>query len=134
MNAPLFTAIPTYVPTLSARNAASLRTLCNQAQTPCKASGDWTQRPIVVRRGDGYGIVAEPGGYGVVHVTVPKTLSRRDAARHALIALAYELMDGAAREIVRGQLWARPAAKRGRPVSGTRKAVSERQRKFLRQV
>ena len=132
MNAPLFTAIPAYVPTLSARNATPVRALCDQAEIPCKASGEWTQRLIVLHRGEGYRIVAEPGGYGIVHITVPKTLSTRDAARHALIALAYELMDGVARESVRGYLWARPAAKRGRPMSGTRKTVRERQRKFLR--
>jgi hypothetical protein len=76
-------------------------------------------------------IEAEPGDYGKVRVGAPEKLDGQSMARYAIGAMAYALMDGVARESIRGAAWAR-ADRRGRPVrvAGSPKSNKERQRTF----
>lgn len=132
MNLPLFFPPAVYVRDLSddSIGAQSLRSLCEDAGVPCRASGAWTERRIVVVAGLRYRIEAEAGGYGLVKVEVPADLTPLDQKRHALGALAYGLMDLVARESLRGAVWARPAKPRGRPSRGMALSTKERQRRY----
>lgn len=116
MAMPLFFANPVYVPRLDRTGSIPLWVLCERAGVPCSASGAWVDRPIVLAHGADYAIVAEPGGFGAVHLQVPAHVPRcREAARHALAMLAYVLFDPVARECVCGQPWARPVVPRDDP-------------------
>lgn len=130
MSTPLFFPAPTYREALNPAHAIELRELCRRAGVTCKASGSWAGRPVAIDRGSELAIVTEPGGTGVVRVRVPTTLSSEEAARWALAALAYGLMDVVARESIRGADWARPMAPRGRPPTGAALSNRERQRAF----
>lgn len=132
MNLPLFFPPPEYVLDLSeaSADAQTLRSLCADAGVPCRASGVWTERPVVVVPGERYRIEAEAGDYGRVKIEVPAWLSLVDQKRHALGALAYGLMDLVARESLRGAAWARPANPRGRRSSGVALSTKERQRRY----
>lgn len=112
---PLFLPIPEIVSCLPAEGGdfVSLKELCALAQTPCKASGAWTQRPIRwIRSGVAGSALVEPEP-GRAQISVPEHLSDRDAARYALTVLAYSLFDLVARASVAGQPWSRPASQRG---------------------
>ena len=115
---------------MAKRGTIQLRELCRRAGVPCKASGRWAERPVAVDYGNEIALVAQPGEGGIVRVCVPALLSPTEAARCALAALAYGLMDLVARESIRGAAWADPAAPRGRPVSGTAQSNRERQRAY----
>lgn len=126
----LFFPPPQYVPTLQTKTSVTLKTLCDWADIPCRASGAWTERPISWDRGHALAIVAEPGPIGAVHVVLPgqKDVSLQTVARELLVILAYGLFDGVARESVRGVSWARQLAPRGRPRQMRAKSAAERQR------
>ena len=130
MKTPLFFPTATYTPQLSTEGAYTLRHLCELAGTACKATGAWTERLITIERATTCEINCEPGDWGVVNIKVPHQLNDLEAARYALIAMAYGLMDGVARESIRGQSWARPSPPTGRPTKGTANNTRERQRKF----
>lgn len=130
MGTPLFFPPPVYVAHLDAKGAVALSDLCRHAGVACKASGAWTERPVCVYGGSGYRIEAEPGGYGVVRIQVPAQLGEVERARHALAAMAYSLMDGVAREVVRGAAWAKPAKPVGRPRGGQALSGQARQRRY----
>jgi len=132
MSTPLFFPSPRYRRSLPTAGAVSVRELCALAGVPCRASGGWTERPVVVVRADAYAIEAQPGGWGAVRILVPRSLGRGEVHRHALAALAFGLMDPVARQSIRGQPWARPAMPRGRPATGTARSSRERQRTFRR--
>lgn len=132
MSIPLFYPPARFVARLELKRPIALRRLCELAGVQCRASGDWIDRQVevVVRPGQPMTIEAEPGYKGAVRVSVPDL---REHAQHsyrvALGALAYGLMDGVARESIRGADWARPAPPRGRPRSGTAQTSAERQRR-----
>ena len=100
----------------------------------CRASGRWAERRVAIDRGPELAIVTEPGDAGLVRVRVPASLTPRQAARWALSALAYGLMDLVARESIRGADWAKPAPPRGRPATGTASSNRERQRAHRRRT
>lgn len=89
--------------------ARPLHELLAMAGLPCRASGRCTERQVTVVAGRSLDIEKEPGDWGGVRITVPAGMPVRDAARLAVGAMAYALMDLVARESIRGQAWARPA-------------------------
>jgi hypothetical protein len=130
MATPLFFSPPRLVERVDARAARSLRELLAVAGAPCRASGRWTERRVRIVPGAAGVIEKEPGDWSPVRIGVPAGLSARDAARYAVAAMAYGLMDLVARESIRGQPWARPAPPRGRPATGTAMSNRERQRTY----
>lgn len=134
MSIPLFYPPARYVAKLNLAHAITLRDLCELAGVPCRASGDWvTRRVEIVLGGDlPLSIEAEPGYKGAVRIRVPggDAVLGQPAYRIALGALAYGLMDGVARESIRGAPWAKPAVPRGRPRTGVAQAPAERQRRY----
>ena len=127
MSTPLFFPVPRYVAHLPPSAAyRPLRHWCEVAGVRCKASGAWVDRPVRLRSGP-YAIVAEASPGNRVTISAP---SRRGVslARYALGALAYTLMDGVARQSVRGEDWTRPSARVGRPRTGRARNSRERQR------
>jgi hypothetical protein len=129
MALPLFFPVPKFVPTVSRAHALTLRQVCERAGVACRASGAWTLRPISIVAGDSISVTAEPGSWGAVQIEVPRGTSQQAAARLALGVLAYALMDGVARESIRGAAWAKPAPPRGRPRAGKALNIRERQRR-----
>jgi hypothetical protein len=111
------------------RGAVPLRDLISQSGATCRASGAWVKRLVSVVR-DGVFIEKEPGDWTPVRIGVPAGLSDRDAARFAVAAMAYGVMDLVARESIRGEPWASPSMPAGRPRSGTAKSASARQRAY----
>ncbi len=130
MATPLFFPIPRVVERVATDHAQTLRQVLSDAGVPCRASGAWTERLIVLVRREAATIEKEPGDWSPVRIGVPLGLSPRDAARYAVAAMAYGLMDVVARESIRGQSWAVPAPPRGRPRLGTAKSGAERQRAY----
>lgn len=97
------------------------------AGAQCRASGPWTQRPIVIAPGSTT-VEREPGDWGAVRVGVPNAASAATSARMAALVLAYQLMDPVARASVKGLDWARVRPPVGRPRSGIALTNAERQR------
>jgi hypothetical protein len=129
MKAPSFYPPVTYVAALRLDRALPLRGLCALAETPCQASGRWTERPVELADGP-WAITATAASWGNVRITLPLTGHQRDDARQALCALAYGLHDLVARECVRGALWSRPRCPPGRRPSGQAMSAAERQMRF----
>jgi hypothetical protein len=131
MSIPLFYPTPTYVASLPLTKPMSLAELCARAGVPCRGSGAWTARQVQVQadRG-GLSLTSEPGYKGRVRVLVPEHLDAQQAARVALGAMAYALMDLVARESIRGAAWAKPDKPRGRPPSGRALSSAQRQRAY----
>lgn len=128
MSTPLFFPVPRYVAHLPPSVAyRPLRYWCEVAGVRCKASGAWIDRPVQVRAG-ACAIVAEASPGNRVSISGPSRGGRVSLARYALGALAYTLMDGVARESLRGEDWARPSAPVGRPRTGRARNSRERQR------
>jgi hypothetical protein len=130
MSIPLFFPPVRYVPRLriSAR-ATTLRALCKSAGVSCKASGAWTDRVVDLVEDDAVRIVAEPGEWSTVQISIPAT-DHRDAARLALAAMAYALHDLVAKQSIKGERWTRVSVPRGRIASGTALSATQRQRRF----
>lgn len=120
------------VRSLSTAGSTSLRELCATAGVPCRASGAWTGRKVRLVRGSALRIRKEPGDEGAVEITLPApaVIGGRQAARMALGAMAYGLMDPVARESIRGAEWTRPAPPRGRPRTSVTISNRERQRRL----
>lgn len=131
MPLPLFFPPVRYVKALDRSAAVPLERLCAMAGASCKASGAWTQRPVIVRDA-GHAtpwIHAEPGEWNAVEIGVPSLKSDRERARWALGAMAFMLFDGVARASIAGEPWARIARPRGRsPASRRPRSVAERVR------
>jgi hypothetical protein len=102
--------------------------LCARAGVPCRASGAWVDRPVIVCLGERAGIEAEPGDWSPVRVVVPTGVAAQ-RYRWALGAMAYAVHDPVARESVRAAPWARPAMPRGRPRRGAALSGAQRQRR-----
>ena len=120
MRLPLFFPNPTYVAKLPRRGALPLAEVCVLADVACRATGQWTERLVIMESDDKvpHGAVwAEPSG-GTVRIMVPAAYSgsARARARYALGVLAYVLFDLVSRESIRGKDW---TAIR-RPGTGTR--------------
>ena len=139
MSMPLFFPMPMPVAQLdNLDKALTLAEICQLAGVPCRASGPWTKRRVVMTSGETALILAEAAPRTGVMVQVPrhflgghlKQNSRIKQARYVLAALAYGAMDLVARESVRGALWARPGTPRGRPRTGKALSNCERQRRF----
>ena len=112
MSLPIFFPVPVYVPQIRGRTQ-TIEELCRKAGVECRAIGNWISRPVVIRAsGESLRILAEPGDWGAVEITVPASVkTERAQARLALGALAYStLFDGVARASVAGQKWSRAAA------------------------
>ena len=132
MSTPLAFPAPRYVKRLKPPSGdCSLRRLCRVAGVNCRASGPWTQRVVWVVWGPVTQITAEASPRTGVEIHVAGKTTAVVRARYALAAMAYLLMDGVARESLRGVSWARPAPKPGRPKTGRALSVSERQRRYL---
>jgi hypothetical protein len=130
MSIPLFFPPVDYVPRLRlSKQALSLRALCGAAGVSCKASGAWTERIVDVIPYRNLQIVAEPGDWSPVQISVPG-VSGRAAARLALAVMAYAVHDLVAKQSISGVAWRRISAPRGRIASGTALSVAERQRRF----
>ncbi len=127
MATPLFFPTARLVPHIDRHQALTLREVLLAAGAQCRASGPWTQRPIVIAPGS-TAVEREPGDWGAVRVGVPQAASAASAARMAALVLAYQLMDPVARESVRGLDWARVCPPVGRPRSGTAFTNAQRQR------
>lgn len=126
---PLFFPAARIVKSVDVTGSVKLSELLRRAGAPCRASGRWSERLVVIAPGES-GIEREPGDWGAVRIGVPSDLGEVDAARFAASAMAYGLMDLVARESIRGAYWARPAAPRGRPPTGRALSNAERQRNF----
>jgi hypothetical protein len=92
--------------------AVTIERLCELAQTPCRASGAWTQRPVVlhvIHQGQEPWLRAEHEDYGAVEVGVPPLADDAvEQARWALGCLAYSsLRDPVALASCRRQDWVR---------------------------
>lgn len=132
MSTPLFFPPPRIVEHIDTRGAHTLREVLAEAGAPCRASGSWTERLISIVPHHQSRIEKEPGDWTPVRILLPAGLSARDAARYAVAAMAYGLMDLVARQSIRGQPWAKPARARGRPPTGAARTNRERQRAFRR--
>ena len=132
MTLPAFFPNVRYVPRIL-EDGISLEEVCALAQTPCKASGRWTQRQIVIQPDDTPFVQAEPGDWAKVKIGTPADLNERDSARWALGVLAYLLFDGVARASVKGLPWSRvamptgPAPKSVRPLTNAERQRRHRQ-------
>jgi hypothetical protein len=112
--------------------------LCRLAEVTCQASGSWTERQVeLCEGGDISAILYEPGYCGRVRILVPSTVAAdaRAAARYALGALAYSLMDLVARQSILGAAWTKPD-RRGRPKLplGLKLSNAQRQERFRRKA
>ena len=130
MSTPLFFPIAAYVSRLSGSGYLSLRTWCEQAGIRCQATGPFAERPIRLRRGRVFSIVAEAAPSSRVEIEIPRGPSAQAAARLLIAALAYSLMDVVARQSIRGVAWARLSPGAGRPRTGRAKTNRERQREL----
>lgn len=130
MSTPLFFPPPRIVERVDTRGAHTLREVLAEAGAQCRASGAWTERLISIVPSDQCRIEKEPGDWSPVRILLPAGLSERTAARYAIAAMAYGLMDLVARQSIRGQPWARPARPRGRPSTGVARTNRERQRAY----
>lgn len=109
---PLWFPDPQHVDHIDRAGAVTIERLCELAQTPCRASGAWTQRPVVlhvIEAGQEPWLRAERKDYGAVEIGVPPLSSDAvEQARWALGCLAYSpLRDPVALASCRGQDWAR---------------------------
>jgi len=129
MATPLFFPRSRIVVDLRLLNARPLKQLIEEAGAVCRASGAWVNRRVELVPGADI-IERQPGDCGDVRIGVPKGLSELRRARYAVAALAYELMDGVARQSICGQPWAKPAFPAGRPATGVAQTTAERQRAF----
>ncbi|MCL1962443.1 MAG: hypothetical protein FWG56_11890 [Desulfovibrionaceae bacterium] len=129
MPLPLFFPLVRYVKTIDRKDAITLELLCAKAGTACKAFGQWTQRPVILRNaGDAVPwIHAEPGDWNAVEVGAPPLKTDTARARWALGALAFALFDGVARASIAGAAWARIERPRGR-LPGTQRPRSSAER------
>ena len=133
MSLPAYWPTPKYVPFVPDEGAIPLHELCERAGVPCRASGEWTRRPVVIARAnDEDGNIVVDVHRGTVQVGVPTRWDGTDilAARYALGALAYGLFDLVARESITGQPWARIKRPPGPRRSGTASTSRERQRRY----
>jgi hypothetical protein len=109
MTLPLFFPDPIYVPQIPRRGALPLAEVCALAGVPCRATGRWTERLVIIESDekvpDG-AVWAEPSG-GTVRIIVPTAHSgsSRARARYALGVLAFVLFDAVSRASIRGQDW-----------------------------
>lgn len=132
---PLFYPPVRYTPRLERQDGVSLRELCERAGIACRASGEWIERKVSwepVSEDAPMTITAEPGHTGAVHVRLPtrqpQSITPKAVARQLLLAMAYGVFDGVARESVRGIEWSRRLTPRGRPRSVRPQSGAERQR------
>ncbi len=133
MSLPAFWPTPKYLPMVPADGAIPLHELCERAGVPCRASGEWIKRPIVIARSDDRdGAILVDVRHGTVRVEVPSSWGGTDAldARYALGVLAYGIFDLVARESIKGQPWARIRRPPGPRRSGTALTNRERQRRY----
>lgn len=128
---PFYFPVPRYVPRLPrGKGYQSIFQWCTLAGIECRASGRWIERMVRVAPGPSAEIVAEASPNDAVFIQMPHHASPKECARYALAALAYALMDGVARESIRGATWARVSAHAGRPSTGQALNTRERQRLF----
>lgn len=109
---PLWFPDPQHVDHIDRAGAVTVERLCELAQTQCRASGAWTQRPVVlhvIEAGKEPWLRAEREDYGAVEVGVPSLAGNAiEQARWALGCLAYSpLRDPVALASCRRQDWAR---------------------------
>lgn len=130
MSLPVHFPQPRYVRSIATDHAIPLEALCARAGVVCQGLGAWTQRPVILVLGEALRIEAMPGYASPVRITLPlPTIDDRRAARLALGALAYGVLDLVARESIRGTLWSR-ASVPGRPKSARPIKGAERTRRW----
>lgn len=132
---------PLRVDRIDRTGAVTIERLCELAKAPCRASGAWTQRPVVLHvleEGQEPWIRAEVEDYGAVELGVPSLGgSATDQARWALGCMAYSpLRDLVALASCSGQPWAPvspelPAARRLLPAQA-RAFVEELAQVYMR--
>jgi len=137
MSIPLFFPPPHYVkslPRTETGNAYSLLSLCESIGIPCRASGDWVGRKVIIEFDTSIAnltITAEPGSQGSVQVTIPEK-DRAHGNKIALAAMAYAMHDLVAKQSIVNQQWNKLAPKKGRPKTSRPKTNKERQQKLRR--
>lgn len=127
MSTPFFISPPIYVETIISSRAVTIQALCNTAGVKCQASGSWINRRVEIKHGPRVLIEAEPGDWGTVRITMPKT-NKIEEARVALTILAYSLHDLVAKQSIKGQLFSKVPNPRGRKRTGKALSNAERQR------
>ena len=111
--APLFMPTATVVTGINRAGATSVRQLIEAAEIRVKEGPTASDRQVVLRRdellepGELGPLECEAGPAGAVSITVSRSLTSVDAARQALVVLAYAVFDAEARAAVRGQPWTR---------------------------
>lgn len=133
MSLPAFWPTPKYQSFVSSVGALLLYDLCERAGVPCRASGEWTKRAVVVvPTDDDGGSITVDVVHGTVSIGVPTHWGGTDVkdARYALGALAYGLFDLVARESIKGQPWAQIRRPPGPRRSGIALTSAERQRRY----
>lgn len=135
MSIPLFLPLPQYQPLPHVAGAISVRALCGLAGVECKATGAWTERHVKIITADGAvpALVAAPGDWGLVKITLP-TDERVRVARYALAIMAYALHDPVCRQSIAHAEWAAIAAPRGRPRLPKAASNAERQQRFRKRL
>ena len=135
MSIPFFFPPPRYVKTLpvqSGQDFYTLSSLCEELGIPCRASGEWTQRNVIVTVLDSeqdISIYACPGAEGTVQIILPEQY-KPVALQVALTVMAYVLHDLVAKQSIAGQPWNRIAPPKGRPRSKRSFTTKERQRAY----
>ncbi len=134
MALPLFFPIPTII---SARitlrgseQTLSLRELCKAAGCECRATGEWTNRPVVIDTSRTDYIEIGQADWMPVRIGVVSTAKPIEQARYALGAMAYAVFDVVARQSIAGLAWSRVASARGRPPLSKALTGAQRQRRF----
>ncbi|MDR1849577.1 MAG: hypothetical protein LBQ75_06020 [Zoogloeaceae bacterium] len=111
---PAFYPFVEYVPHLPREGAIPLRELCGMGGVPCRASGPWIERPVLMLQTaadfpEGR-LRAEPGYRSAVEVHVPHSFcdTQQSMARYALCALARSALgDLVSQESIKNAAWAR---------------------------
>jgi hypothetical protein len=108
---PLWFPDPQHVDHIDRAGAVTIERLCELTQTPCRASGAWMQRPVVlqvIEAGQEPWLRAEREADGAVQIGVPPLADDAvEQARWALGCLAYSpLRDAVALASCRRQDWA----------------------------
>lgn len=129
---PLFFPVPRISKAIDSSQAVALEDLLQIAGVPCRASGAWTKRPVVMEPTDATAVFIEreAGDVSCVRIGVPRQLSAQDQARYAAAVMAYAVMDLVARQSLKGVAWAHPAKPAGRPPTGRARTAAQRQRAF----
>lgn len=133
MSTTFFIPPPKYLQRLELVNPLDIAALCERVGIRCQASGAWINRRIEIKHGSELFVEAEPGDWGAIRITMPKTTKLAEA-KLALVVLAYSLNDLVARQSVKGHDFARVPIPKGRIKTGRALSNAERQKLYRERV